>query len=69
MDFFYDLLGGLQDLDLHLLLAQQPLEFPDPVVGFSQGTGRDDVLVRGDRRAGARLVVSLPVAQHGGVDV
>ena len=35
MDFFYDLLGGLQDLDLHLLLAQQPLEFPDPVVGFS----------------------------------
>jgi hypothetical protein len=29
-DFFYDLLRGLQDLDLHLLAAQAVLELLDP---------------------------------------
>jgi hypothetical protein len=34
-DFFYDVLRGLQDLDLHLLLAEQPLELTNAVMGFA----------------------------------
>src|SRR5262245_38692399 len=68
-DFFYDLLRGLQDLDLHLLLAEQPLEFANPLMRFPQGTHRDDVLVRGDGRGGARFETSLPLPHHTGLDV
>jgi len=48
--FFTTSCAALQDLDLHLLLAEQPLELPNPLMSFPQGTHRDDVLVRGDGR-------------------
>src|SRR5262249_27044556 len=68
-DFFYDLLRGLQDLDLHLLLAQQPLELANPLMGFPQGTHGDDVLVRGDGRRGAGFEASPPLTHHAGLDI
>jgi hypothetical protein len=34
--FFYDLSDGLQDLELHLLPTQEPLEFADPLVRIPQ---------------------------------
>ena len=43
----YDLLRGLQDLDLHLLLAEKPLEVANPLMSLPHGSQRDDVLVRG----------------------
>src|SRR5262245_26340868 len=67
--FFYDLLRGLQDLDLHLLLAQQPFELTDPLMGFPQGTHRHDILVRGDGRRGAGFEASLPLTHHAGLDI
>src|SRR5206468_2427900 len=67
--FFYDLLRGLQDLDLHLLLAEQPLELANPLMGFPQRTHRDDVLVRGDGRSGAGFEAPLPLPHHAGLDV
>jgi hypothetical protein len=36
-DFFYDLLRGLQDLDLHQLLTEQPLELANPADGLPAG--------------------------------
>ena len=44
---FYDLLGRLQDLDLHLLAPQAALELLDPGLRRAQETGRDDILVGG----------------------
>src|SRR5262249_26470451 len=67
--FFYDLLRGLQDFDLHLLLAQQPLELANPLMGFPQRTHRDDVFVRRDRRGGAGFEAPLPLPHHAGLDV
>ena len=68
-DFFYDLLRGLQDLDLHLLLAEQSLELANPLMGFPQGTDWDDVLVRGNRGRGARFEASRPLPHHAGLDI
>jgi hypothetical protein len=59
----------LQDLDLHLLLTEQPLELANPQMGFPQGTHRDDVLVRGDGRGSARFEASLPLPHHTRLDV
>src|SRR5207244_2519356 len=41
---FYDLLGGAQDLDLHALASQRPLEFSDLGIGLAQLAGRHHVL-------------------------
>src|SRR5262249_41166102 len=67
--FFYQLLGRLEDLHLHRLPAQRPLELPDPLVCLPELAGRDDVFVRGDRGRRPRLVVSLPIPNHRGPDV
>ena len=42
---FYDLLGRAQDLDLHRLAAERPLEFADLRVGFAQVTRGDHILM------------------------
>ena len=55
MGFFYDLAGGLEDLDLHLLLADQALEVADPLLRLAEGARRDHVLIGGDPRLRPRL--------------
>ena len=59
--FFYDLPGGLEDLDLHLLLAEQSLKFADTLMGLTQRAGGDHILVRGDGRLRAGLEPALPL--------
>jgi hypothetical protein len=68
-DFFYDVLGRFQDLDLHLLAPEQPLELPNPRIRLTQLAGRDDVFIRGHRRRPTRLELPLPVAHHARRDV
>jgi hypothetical protein len=68
-DFFYDLLRRLQDLDLHLLLAQQPLEFANSLMSFAERTEGHDVFVGRDRRGGAGFEAPLPLPHHAGLDV
>jgi hypothetical protein len=68
-DFFYALLCRLQNFDLHLLLAEQPLELANPLTGFPQRTHRDDVLVCGDGRGGTGFDAPLPLPHHAGLDV
>src|SRR5229473_2103275 len=67
--FFYGLLGGAQDLDLHGLAAESALEFPDLGVGLAQVAGRDDVLMGLHRRRRPRLGEPLPAADHARRDV
>src|SRR6185436_13800248 len=49
--------------------AEQPLEFANPLMGFPQGTHRDDVLVRGNGRGGAGFETPLPLPHHAWLDV
>ena len=67
--FFNDLLGRAEDLDLHRLAAQRPLELPDLGVRLPQLAGGDDVLARLHGRRCPRLCEPLPIANHAGRDV
>jgi hypothetical protein len=69
MDFFYDLAGGFEDLDLHLLLADQALEVADPLLRLAEGARRDHVLIGGDRRLRPRLDPVGPFPDHARLDV
>jgi hypothetical protein len=51
----------------HLLLAQQPLELANPLVGFPQRTHRDDIFIRRDRRGGPGFEAALPLPHHAGL--
>src|SRR6266849_8318545 len=66
---FYDLLGGLQDLDLHLLAPQAALELLDPGLRRAQETGRDDILVGGHGGGSAGFHSALPLPDHRGLNV
>jgi hypothetical protein len=50
--FLDDVLRRLEDLDLHLLPTEQPLELANPLLGPAQGARWDHILVRGHRRGG-----------------
>src|SRR5262252_1378398 len=67
--FFYDLLGRPQNLDLHRLPAERPLELPDLGVGLPQLAGRDHVFTGLHRRRRARLRESFPGADDTWVDI
>src|SRR5262245_34160185 len=66
--FFYDLPGGPQDLDLHRLPAQRPLELPDLGVGLPQLAGRDHIFTGLHRGRRARLRESFPGTDDARVD-
>jgi hypothetical protein len=59
--FFYLLPRRLEDLDLHDLLAERPLELPDPLLGHPQLTRWDDLLVRRHRRSASFAAQALPL--------
>ncbi len=49
--------------------AYAAFELANPLMRFPQGTHRDDVLVRGDRRRGTSFEASLPLPHHAGLDI
>ena len=67
--FFYDLLGRPQDLDLHRLPAERPLELPDLGVGLPQLAGRHHVFTGLHRRRRTRLRESFPGTDDARVDI
>src|SRR5215471_597971 len=67
--FFYDLLGRPQNLDLHRLPAERPLELPDLGVGLPQLAGRDHVFTGLHRRRRPRLRESFPGTDDARVDI
>src|SRR5262249_8537321 len=67
--FFSDLLSGAQDLDLHGLAAQRPLEFSDLGVSLAQLAGRHHVLAGLHCRRRARLGKPLPAGDPARPDV
>src|SRR5262249_50813407 len=67
--FFYDLLGGAQDVDLHSLASERALEVSNLGVRLPQLAGGHNILTRLDCRGRARLREPLPVADDTGRDV
>jgi hypothetical protein len=68
-DFFYHLLRRAQDLDLHRLPPQRPLEVADPALGLAQGARGDHLFVGADGGRGPGLGPPHPVPDHGRQDV
>src|SRR5690606_24711066 len=67
--FFYFRLRRLEDLHLHGLSPERPLELPDPGFSLPEQPGWDHVLASGYGRVRPLLEEPLPLAHDGGADV
>ncbi|MCX5760632.1 MAG: hypothetical protein NTW72_03865 [Gemmatimonadetes bacterium] len=63
--FFYLVPGGLENLDLHGLLAERALELTNALFGGPQRAGRHHLFVRAHRGRAPTGAQVLPAADHG----